>query len=181
MNLEAAIKNLPLNVIEHFVLIKNISELNLYLEECLQSGILAVNVVTNKTNGIIGVSFYNGEQPAAYIPINHVDYISGKPFDNQFTETDLTVIFDSLKSFSEPLIMIDAIPAIRALRHYANSYIKCYWDVAIAAKLLNENLSDYSLTELYIIVNQKTFEKATIRQSSIRPIPSCFHFPDTVY
>lgn len=160
---------------EKYDCIRNIEELEEYIDKCIKNGIAAIDTETTGLNpmldNIVGFSLYTPNEKAVYIPINHIDYITNAKVNNQIPVEKIKIQLQALKNAQVKLIMFNAKFDIRVIRHQIGVYLRAYWDGYIAQKLLNENEPENGLKALhkkYVLKNQKDafafsdlFEKIT--------------------
>lgn len=135
---------------ELYQIIYDLNEFEYFINQANKIGYIAIDIKTSGRNPLedklIGLSFLvPGEKPT-YVPINHVDYITGERYKEQISEDQIKVILDKLTA---KIIMFEASFNIRVIRHTIGTYLTCYWDISIAAKCMNENVSNDSVKELY--------------------------------
>lgn len=125
---------------EHYQCIRTIEDLNLYIKQANSFGEIAIDTETNGLNpmvdGIVGLCLYFPGRPATYVPINHVDFFSDERLSNQLTEEEVRQCLEKLTA--KP-IFHNAQFDIRVCRHQLGIRLPVWWDVLIAAQLLNEN------------------------------------------
>lgn len=133
--------------------IRDISELEAYIDKCIANGIVAIDTETTGLNpmldDIVGFSLYTPGEQAVYIPINHIDYISNEKVSNQLTKEQCKIQLQALKNRDVKLIMFNAKFDIRVIRHQIGVYLEPYWDGYIAQRLLNENEPTNGLKALH--------------------------------
>ena len=139
-------------------------ELNLheYINDCIESGECAIDTETTGLNpmldDIVGFSIYTPGNKAAYIPINHIDYMTNAKVSNQLSKEICKNELQRLVDNKVKIIMFNAKFDIRVLRHQIGVYLEAYWDGYIAQKLLNENEKENGLKYLhnkYVLKGQK--------------------------
>lgn len=128
---------------QDYILIRDEDNLINYFSSILENGICAIDTETTSLNPItttlVGVCLYTPNCKPAYIPINHISYITQARTKNQLTESDI------LKQLSRcndiKWIMHNAKFDIRVIKNQVGIKLDCYWDTMLAAKCLNENES----------------------------------------
>lgn len=160
---------------EKYECIRNIEDLENYIDKCIENGICALDTETMGLNpmldNIVGFSLYTPGQKAIYVPINHIDYITNAKVSNQIPQEKIKIQLQALKNAGVKLIMFNAKFDIRVLRHQIGVYLEAYWDGYLAQKLLNENEKENGLKYLhskYVLKGEKDafafsdlFEKIT--------------------
>ena len=144
-----------------FEVITDLAVLNKYFDTANLTGELSIDTETTGLDPIedkiVGLCIYVPGLKAAYVPINHVDYITGIRYSNQLNEEEVANSFIRLNN-SVKNIMFNSTFDIRVIRNQLNVYLKCYWDGYIAARLLNENEESNALKKLhqkYVLDNKE--------------------------
>ena len=160
---------------EKYDCIREEKDLENYISLCIEKGICSLDTETMGLNpmldDIVGFSLYTPGLKAAYIPINHIDYMTNAKVSNQLSKEFCKEQLQRLKDNKVKLIMFNAKFDIRVLRHQIGVYLEAYWDGYIAQKLLNENEPENGLKALhkkYVLKGEKDafafselFEKIT--------------------
>lgn len=130
---------------EHYQLIRTEEEAIEYFDKIIESGIAAIDTETNSLDPITctlaGVCLYTPGSKPAYIPVNHVSYITGAKSPNQVDAETLTQLLKKCQNSSVKWIMHHAKFDIRVIKNQLGIKLKCYWDTMLAAKCINENES----------------------------------------
>ena len=75
---------------DDYIVITEEHDLHNYLVECVHNNIISIDTETTGLDPIldkiVGLCLYTSSQPAAYVPINHVSYVTGVRVENQLTE-----------------------------------------------------------------------------------------------
>lgn len=125
-----------------FQVITDYNNFKSYIAAADKHGYIAIDTETTGLNPlvdkIVGLCLYFPGEPAAYVPINHVDYITGERLDEQLNEEQIAGI---LKNMTAKVIMHNAPFDIRVILHNFGVRLRCYWDTLSAAQLLDENES----------------------------------------
>lgn len=160
-NIEEATKNVKFLMSKYlncFQIINDEASLISYMDACLARGGIAIDTETTGldvySDKLVGVCIYTSGQQEAYIPVNHVNYITRKRLDNQLDPAFVAEQLNRLKDIK--VIMHNANFDIRVLRQFG-VYLDCHWDTMIAANVLDEN-EEHGLKELYnkyILKDQK--------------------------
>lgn len=126
---------------EQVRLITEESELESYITACLENGAVAIDTETSGLDPIIdklvGFSLYTPGQKAAYIPINHISYVTEIRCDNQISQEFAAeqlkrLIHDKTKTY-----WFNAPFDVRVLGNNLGIWFKPYFDAYIAAMCLN--------------------------------------------
>ena len=137
-----------------YIVIRDVETLSNYISKCIENYIVSVDTETTGldpiTDKIVGLCLYTPNQPAAYIPINHISYITGVRVENQVAED---VIYNQMQRVIDAkidIIMFNAKFDIRVLRNQCNlKDIYCTWDCYLAGRLMNENEESKGLKALH--------------------------------
>lgn len=159
-NLLASINNAKLIVDEklghlknQYVIIRTEQELNDYIDKCIENNVVAIDTETTGLDAIsdkiVGLCLYTPYEKAAYVPINHISYITNERVEHQIEDKSVGQILNKLNSHSVKIIMFNASFDIRVLRNQCNVYLTCYWDALLAARCLNENEPSNALKKLH--------------------------------
>lgn len=149
---------------ENTVVIKTKQQLIDYIDKSIQNGIISVDTETDNsldpiTCKLMGPCIYTPGQKNAYIPINHINYITGERLDWQLTEEDVAEQFKRLEN--TPIIFHNGKFDYEVIKCTTGVPLKIYWDTMIAARMLNEN-ERAGLKEQYIAKIDPSIEKYDI-------------------
>ena len=160
LNIEDRLKLINDNVktvlgkqIENVVVIKTREELTKYIDEAIKNGRIDIDTETNNsldpiTCKLMGPCIYTPNQKQAYIPINHINYITGERLSWQLTEKDIEEEFNRLKDTM--IIMHNGKFDYEVIKCTCNVSLHIDWDTMIAAKLIDENEKSAGLKQQYI-------------------------------
>lgn len=147
---------------DKYIAIRDYDTLSNYIDKCIENNICAIDTETTGLNPmldkIVGFSIYTPNNQAAYIPINHIDYITNEKLDNQISIEQCKELLQKLVDNNVKIIMFNAKFDIRFIRHNLGVYLNPWWDGYIAQKLLNENETENGLKYLhkkYILKDKK--------------------------
>ena len=125
------------------LVIRDYQTLESYIDKSIQNGVIAIDTETNGldpiSDDIVGVCIYTPNEKTAYVPINHVNYITLEHIPNQLRREDVAKCLMKLKETNTRIIMFNAPFDIRVIKNQLGVRLVCYWDCYIAARLLNEN------------------------------------------
>ena len=111
-----------------------------YIQKANKHGKIAIDTETLGLNplihGIVGLCLYFPGEPATYVPINHVNYVSDLRYDNQLTEADVREVLIELTA---DIIYHNAQFDIRVIRHQVGIRLPVFWDTLVGAQLYDEN------------------------------------------
>ena len=139
---------------DDYVIINTEELLHKYFMFCIDNGVISIDTETTGldpiSDSIVGLCIYTPNHKAAYVPINHVSYVTGVKVDNQLTEKQVANQFDMLLKYRPDIIMHNAKFDIRVIRNQLGvKDIFCTWDTYLASKLLNENEESHGLKQLH--------------------------------
>lgn len=165
------IKNKVDSTLGHYkdntVVIKTKEELHNYIDESIKNTIIAVDTETNNsldplTCKLMGGCIYTPGQKNAYIPINHVDYKTGKRLSWQLTEQDIKEEFDRLSNTK--ILMHNGKFDYKVIKCTCNCTLDIFWDTMVAARMLDENEPSAGLKQQYIDKIDPDQEKYSIEK-----------------
>lgn len=126
---------------DDYVLIRDAITLRAYVDKCVANGVVSIDTETTgldpMQDKLVGLCLYTPNMPAAYIPINHISYITYERVADQMSERDVEQCIQPFSTID--VIMFNANFDIRVLRNQLNTYLTCTWDCYLAARLMNEN------------------------------------------
>lgn len=138
---------------DKYTCIRDEASLKVYIDDCVKNGICSLDTETTGLNPmldeIVGFSIYTPGLKAAYIPINHIDYINNEKIDNQLSKHFVKEQLQRLVENKTKLVMFNAKFDIRVIRHQIGVYLTAWWDGYLAQKLLNENETENGLKYLH--------------------------------
>jgi DNA polymerase I-like protein with 3'-5' exonuclease and polymerase domains len=138
---------------DEYIVIQSEEVLHNYITACVENGDIAIDTETTgldpMQDKIVGMSIYTKGQKAAYIPINHVSYVTGVKADGQLSVEVIRQELQRLVDNDVKVIMFNANFDIRVIRNQIGVYLKCYWDCYLASRLLNENEPNKGLKKLH--------------------------------
>ena len=142
---------------DDFIIIQDEETWHNYIESALTEGIISIDTETTGLDpiqdDIVGLCLYVPGQKAAYVPINHVSYVTGVKVDNQLSKEVIKKELDRLQheewSPFVKVVMFNAKFDIRVLRNQLDVYLECQWDCYLAARLMNENEESSGLKALH--------------------------------
>ena len=129
---------------EKYQIIQTEEELKAFVDNVIACGEVAIDTETTGLDPlqdmIAGVCVYSPNQPSAYIPINHISYITELPVPNQLPSEVVRDEFQRFLDAHVDIIMFNADFDIRVCRHGLGlKDIYCTWDCYLAQRILNEN------------------------------------------
>jgi DNA polymerase-1 len=129
---------------DKYVVIEDEKELHKYITAIINNCIYALDTETTGLDPLLdkiaGVGIYTPNKKAAYIPINHVSYITGMPVEGQLPVEVVRKEFERINSAKGmQCVMFNAAFDIRVMKNQVGVLLTCTWDDYLAARLLNEN------------------------------------------
>ena len=139
---------------DDYILIQDEATLMDYIYSCEENGVISIDTETTGLDPlqdeIAGICIYTPNQKGAYIPINHVSYITNMIVPNQLDVKTIRHWFNDLIDKEVDIIMFNAKFDIRFLRNRVSlKDIYCTWDCYLAQRLLNENEPTNALKKLH--------------------------------
>jgi len=139
---------------DEYTLIQDEEHLYDYISRCIDNGVISIDTETTGLDSlqddIAGICIYTPYEPASYIPINHISYITNLKLDNQLSIDYIKTQFERIVDASIDVIMFNAKFDIRFLRNRVGLHnIYCTWDCYLAQRLLNENETTNKLKPLH--------------------------------
>lgn len=139
---------------DEYILIQDEFKLEEYITECLNNGVISIDTETTGLDPLLdeiaGICIYTPRQKGAYIPINHVSYITNTPVPNQLSVAFIRNQFERIIQAHIDIIMYNAKFDIRFLRNRVGLHnIYCTWDCYLATRLLNENEATNALKKIH--------------------------------
>ena len=112
-----------------------------YINHCIENGICAIDTETTgldpMSDKLVGFSIYTYNQKGAYVPLNHISYITNEKVEGQLSEEFCAEQLKKL--YGTKIVMYNANFDIRVFRHSLGVYFNCYFDCHLAGYCLNEN------------------------------------------
>ena len=139
---------------DRYIVIRDEETLIKYLDKCVENGIISLDTETTgldpMLDEIAGICIYTPGEKGAYIPINHISYITQEKVDNQLSVEFLQEQFTRVYDNDLVSIMFNAAFDIRFMRNQVGvKNIYCTWDCYLAARCLNENEESNALKKLH--------------------------------
>lgn len=137
---------------EESIIINEEQSLHDYITHALENGVISIDTETTgldpMLDTLVGICIYTPNEKAAYIPINHISYITNEKCQGQLSVDYIKSEFERLKSIRE-LIMFNSAFDIRFIKHGIGVKLKCTWDCYLGARLMNENEPTNGLKKLH--------------------------------
>ena len=125
---------------DDYIIIKEEDVLKDYIDKCIDNGVISIDTETTGLDplqdDIVGICIYTPDMPAAYIPVNHISYITGIKVEGQLSKDILGKEFERVNGIE--IVMFNASFDIRFMKQVGVT-LHCTWDCYLAARCLNEN------------------------------------------
>lgn len=138
---------------DEYIVIDNEDILSAYIDKCIANHYISIDTETDGLDPLInhmaGICIYTRGEKSAYIPLNHISYITQMVVPNQL-QTDVVIPqFERLLATKPDIDMFNAKFDIRFMRAYGIKDIYCTWDGYLASMLMNENDEQHGLKWLH--------------------------------
>lgn len=138
---------------DEYIVINEKEVLHDYITECIGNNYISIDTETDGLdplqNVLAGVCPYTYGQKGAYIPLNHISYITGTKANGQLEMEFVMSEFRRLLEKKPDIDMFNAKFDIRFLRASGLPDIYCTWDGYLASMILNENEVTHGLKPLH--------------------------------
>ena len=138
---------------DKFILMQDADELQNYIDVCIENKYLSIDTETSGLDPLqdklVGICINTRGKKGAYIPLNHVSYITNTKVANQLDMSFVIAELRRLLAVRPDIDMFNAKFDIRFLRANGLKEIYCTWDGYLAAQLLNENEQTHGLKALH--------------------------------
>ena len=179
-NIKAMVEKHLGHLKDNYAILDTVDKLHEYFKQCEKNNIVSIDTETTGLDPlidkIVGLCLYTPEQPAAYVPINHVSYITGARADNQLTEEEVSKEFKQFLLKNPYIVMFNAKFDIRVIRNQLkvpNIWCLSFDKVPISTGYL------YAAHDAQITYELYQFQKQYIRFDSprkdMRDIANVFH------
>ena len=136
MKVESALGHLK----DDYIIIQEEDVLHDYIDKCITNNVISIDTETTGldplVDDIVGICIYTPNMPAAYIPVNHISYMTGVRVEGQLPKDILGREFKRIDGID--LIMFNASFDIRFMEQIGVK-LHCTWDCYLASRCLNEN------------------------------------------
>ena len=141
-----------------YMIIDDKDKMDEYMAKSIENRVIAIDTETTGLDPIqdkiVGICLYTPGMLPAYVPINHISYITGERLENQLTEGDVAgYLVNLLNTKYHPyvnIVMFNAKFDIRVIRNQLYvKQIRCDWDCYLASRLMNENELQKGLKALH--------------------------------
>ena len=114
-----------------------------YINKCIENNIISIDTETTGLDPIldqlVGICIYTPGMKAAYIPVNHISYITQLKCDNQLPVETLKKYFQILVDANVRSVWFNAPFDIRFLGNHIGVWFTPYFDTSVAAMCLNSD------------------------------------------
>ena len=128
---------------DQFILIRDEESFISYIDKCVENGVISIDTETTGLdpieNHIVGLCIYTPGMKAAYVPVNHISYITQLKVENQLSVEFLREQMERINTENVKTIWFNAPFDIRFIKHTIGVLLTPYWDASIAARILNSN------------------------------------------
>lgn len=133
--------------------IRSLDDFSAYIDKAIKVGRIDVDTETNNTtdamsSDMVGLCLYVPGEKQVYIPIKHVNYLTGELLSNQLTYADCKVQLQRVLDNKVKVIMHNGKFDYEVISHTCKIAVKPDWDTIIAARLIDENLYSDKKTSL---------------------------------
>lgn len=126
---------------DKFLLIRAEEDFTNYIDKCIENGVISIDTETTGLDPIedhiVGLCIYTPGLKAAYVPVNHISYITQAPINNQLSVNFLKTQLERINSESVKTIWFNAPFDVRFIKHTIGVSLNIYWDASIASRILN--------------------------------------------
>lgn len=127
---------------DDYIIIREQKVLHDYLAKCVENNVISIDTETTGLDPLqdklVGICIYTLDMKAAYIPVNHISYITGLKVEEQLPLEILKQEFQQIVDNDVRVVMFNAAFDIRFM-HQIGVKLHCEWDCYLAARCLNEN------------------------------------------
>lgn len=138
---------------DRYIVINDEEILSAYIDTCIDNHYISIDTETDGldplVNNIAGICIYTYGEKGAYIPLNHISYITQMVVPNQLSKDVVIPQFERLLETKPDIDMFNAKFDIRFMRAYGIKDIYCTWDGYLASMLMNENDEEHNLKWLH--------------------------------
>lgn len=136
---------------DKYIVINTEDALREYIGQALDCKYISIDTETTGLDPLldklVGICIYTRQLKGAYIPLNHISYITGVKADNQLP---MEFVMEQMNRIADiDVDMFNAKFDIRFLRANGWKDAYCTWDGYLAANLLNENEPTHGLKALH--------------------------------
>lgn len=126
---------------DEFSLIRSEEDFIFYIDKCIENGVISIDTETTGLDPIedhiVGLCIYTPGLKAAYVPVNHISYITNIKVKDQLPVEFLKEQIERLNKHKVKTIWFNAPFDVRFIKHTIGVTLDIYWDASIGARLLN--------------------------------------------
>jgi DNA polymerase I-like protein with 3'-5' exonuclease and polymerase domains len=138
---------------DEYEVITDLERLQKYIDNCIVNQYISIDTETDGLdplqNTLAGICIYTPDEKGAYIPLNHISYITKQRLSEQLDVDVVMKEFERLLEAGPDIDMFNAKFDMRFLRANGLKNIYCTWDGYLASMILNENEPTHSLKPLH--------------------------------
>lgn len=142
-NIKATVAKYLFEYLDEYIIITDEKEFVKYIDKAIKNGIIAIDTETTGLNPIcdkiVGLCIYTPGKKGAYVPINHISYVTQLRIEEQLDEEVVARELKRIKKAGVKNIFFNAKFDIRVIKNQLGVKLKAYWDGYLGARLLNEN------------------------------------------
>nr|DAG18799.1 MAG TPA: DNA polymerase [Caudoviricetes sp.] len=128
---------------DEYIVIQDEDTLDKYISSCIVNNVISIDTETTGldpiADEIVGICIYTPGEKAAYIPLNHISFVTNMKVENQLPVHFVREQFQRIADAAIDIIMFNACFDARFMKNQVGVRLKCTWDCYLAARLLNEN------------------------------------------
>ena len=125
---------------DDYIIIQDKDVLHDYISRCIDNHVISIDTETTGLDplqdDIVGICIYTPNEKAAYIPVNHISYITGIRVENQLSKSILKEEFERI--YGLDTILFNSAFDIRFMEQIGVK-LHCTWDCYLASRCLDEN------------------------------------------
>lgn len=126
---------------DEFILIRDEQAFIDYMDKCVENGVISIDTETTGLdpieNHIVGLCIYTPGLKAAYVPLNHISYITQEKVDNQLPIEFIREQMERINTENVKTIWFNAPFDIKFIYYTIGVKLTPYWDCSIASRVLN--------------------------------------------
>lgn len=142
-NIKATVAKYLSRYFHKYIVITDEQEFIKYIDKVIENGIWSIDTETTGLDPIcdqlVGICIYTPKMKGAYVPINHISYVTQLRIEEQLTEDIVARELKRVKEANVKNILFNAKFDIRFIYNQLGVKLKAYWDGYLGARLLNEN------------------------------------------
>ena len=128
---------------DEFLLIRTEEGFIQYIDKCIENNIISIDTETTGLDPIedhiVGLCIYTPGMKAAYVPINHISYITQAKVENQLSVLFLREQLQRIKDNNVRTYWFNAPFDVRFIGHTIGIWLPIYWDASIASRVLKSD------------------------------------------